>query len=83
MADAVEAVNYFQEIVRRAGTGTMADAVLEGMGWHPKQADAILLRAAKEGYIDYGVSARTGWLTDKGNALLASLDTGPSVAELA
>lgn len=27
-------------------------------------------RAAKRGYIEYGVSLRTGWLTDKGDELL-------------
>jgi hypothetical protein len=28
-------------------------------------------RASDRGYIEYGVSLRTGWLTDKGKALLS------------
>lgn len=81
MGDAVEAINFYQEIGARSGLSptdrTMADAILIGWGWHPKQADAILEKAADRGYIEYGVSARTGWLTDKGRALLHSVEPAP------
>ena len=35
--------------------------------------DAAMERLARRGYIDYGVSERTGWLTAKGRAALAEL----------
>jgi hypothetical protein len=56
----------------------MADEILERWGWHPKQANAILEKVIDRGYVECGVSARTGWLTDKGKALLRSLDPTPS-----
>jgi DNA-binding PadR family transcriptional regulator len=68
MADAVEAITEWQRLHER-----FADAILEGYGWHPKQADAILERAEREGFIESGVSSRSGWLTDKGKALLAEV----------
>ena len=36
-------------------------------------------RACERGYIDYGVSLRSGWLTDKGKRLID--DNDPGVAD--
>ena len=33
---------------------------------HPKVCAAACVRAFERGLIDYGVSLRTGWITDKG-----------------
>ena len=35
-------------------------------GYEPKVAASIIDRLARRGYIEYGVSARTGWLTPEG-----------------
>ncbi len=49
-----------------------ADAVLQrqtGAPW--KVIDAAMERASDRGLVDYGVTLRSGWLTDKGKALIA------------
>ena len=38
--------------------------------WSAKAVDRKLLGLSRRGYIDYGVSPRTGWLTDKGREAL-------------
>lgn len=38
---------------------------------HEKVIDRVLERLAKRGYIDWGVSIRLCWLTDKGKELIA------------
>jgi hypothetical protein len=68
--DVVQAVNYYQQIILRTTSSRFADDVLIDRGYPPKQADRVLEDAADEGLIEYGVSARTGWLTDKGRRLL-------------
>ena len=40
-----------------------------------KATCATFERLSRKGYIDYGVSARTGWLTDKGRAALQAAFT--------
>ena len=77
--DVVKAVNFYQQMSARIAHATMADALLETMGYPAKQAYRMLEDAAEEGLIDYGVSARTAWLTDKGRRLLLSgkLDGAP------
>lgn len=35
-----------------------------------KVCDSAMKRACKRGLVDYGVSLRTGWLTEKGKELL-------------
>jgi hypothetical protein len=35
---------------------------------HPNRIHALCEKWARRGYMDYGVTARTGWLTDKGKA---------------
>ena len=73
LADAVRAINFYQEIGLRSGLAepTMADELLERWGW--TNVDEILEEAHDAGLIESGVSARTGWLTDKGRQLLQSL----------
>lgn len=54
-----------------------ADGVLmRETGAHWKVVEAALYRAAERNLIEYGVSARTGWLTEKGKALLAEAKEG-------
>lgn len=50
--------------------GDFADARLIAKGYPPKVADSIIERLARKGWIEYGVSARSGWLTDAGRAVL-------------
>lgn len=38
--------------------------------WSEKAVNRKMEELSKRGYIEYGVSARTGWLTDKGKAAL-------------
>lgn len=64
--DVVRAVNLSQQL----HLARFADAILMDQGYPEKQADRVLEDAAFEDLIEYGVSARTGWLTDKGRALL-------------
>jgi len=42
----------------------------------PKQVDAKFEKIYRKGYIECGVSARTGWLTPKGRAKLQELKGG-------
>jgi hypothetical protein len=67
--DVVEAVNDY-DLRRWTPSCRFADQVLIDRGYPAKQADAVLEDAAAEDLIEYGVSARTGWLTDKGRELL-------------
>lgn len=46
--------------------------LMERTGAPLKVCESALNRAIKRNLIDYGVSARTGWLTDKGIELLES-----------
>ena len=50
-----------------------ADELLINKGYPPKVADSIISRLARRGWIEYGVSARTGWLTPEGRAMLRSI----------
>lgn len=50
-----------------------ADGVLmRETGAHWKVVEAALYRAAERDLIEFGVSARTGWLTAKGKALIGA-----------
>lgn len=49
-----------------ARAGRFADEVGGGIGIHHKRVNYILLKWADRGWWDYGVSARTGWLTREG-----------------
>jgi len=40
--------------------------LMRELGAHPKVCAAACVRAFERGLIDYGVSLRTGWITDKG-----------------
>ena len=56
-----------------AGSMAFADALLqEFTGQPPKVCFRAMERAASRGLIEYGVSLRSGWMTDKGRALLAN-----------
>ncbi len=46
------------------------DLLAEQTGQHTKVCYRAMQRAAKRGYLDYGVSLRTAWLTNKGLELL-------------
>lgn len=59
------------ERLRSQDVFPFVDAILVEMGYPPKVADAIILRLARRGWIEWGVSMRTGWLTDKGRAIWA------------
>jgi len=52
----------------------LADQWLIDRGYHPKVAASIIDRLDRKGYIEYGVSARSGWLTDEGIDALRQLD---------
>jgi len=43
-----------------------ADARLVAMGYPEKVAWSIIDRLERKGYIEYGVSSRSGWLTSSG-----------------
>lgn len=53
------------------GEYAMADERLEAMGYHPNVAASIIERLGRKGLIEWGVSARTGWLTEKGKEALS------------
>ncbi len=50
-----------------------ADEYLILQGYHPNVANDIIDRLARKGWIEYGVSARTGWLTDEGRHVLETV----------
>jgi len=54
-----------------------ADAVLMRMGYPEKVADSIIDRLGRVDLIEWGVSARTGWLTERGEAALAGRRYSP------
>jgi hypothetical protein len=53
--------------------GDFADVRLVALGYPDKVADSIIDRLARKGWIEYGVSARSGWLTDEGIAVLGGI----------
>ena len=56
----------------RAGCPCSVEVILKRMTGAPaKVITAAMVRACGRGYVDYGVSLRCGWLTDKGRALVA------------
>lgn len=46
------------------------DLIMRETGAPMKVAYAAMERAFERGLLDYGISLRSGWLTDKGKALL-------------
>ncbi|OGU55452.1 MAG: hypothetical protein A2V66_16810 [Ignavibacteria bacterium RBG_13_36_8] len=48
------------------------ETLAEKTGECEKVCYAAIERAESRGYIEYGVSLRTGWLTDKGKKLLST-----------
>lgn len=52
------------------------DVVLKGR-YPVKVIMAKLARLREQGYLDYGVSLRTAWLTDKGRQYLADTTEAP------
>lgn len=44
----------------------LATDLAKTFGMHEKRAHYLLLKWADRGWWEYGVSARTGWLTEKG-----------------
>ena len=46
------------------------ELLMEQTGQPEKVCYAACERAARRGLIDYGVSLRTGWITEKGKSLL-------------
>jgi hypothetical protein len=42
----------------------------EQTGEHPKVCYRAMERASRRGFVDYGCSLRTGWVTPQGEALL-------------
>lgn len=49
-----------------------ADEWLIRRGYHPNVAASIIDRLDRKGFIEYGVSARSGWLTDRGREVLSA-----------
>lgn len=54
----------------RSGGGFPYEILAKKLGCPEKVAYSAMERAHSNGLIDYGVSLRTGWLTEKGEALL-------------
>lgn len=56
----------------KTGLGcAFADEALQKIsGAHPKVCLRAMERACRRGLIDYGVTLRSGWLTEKGKELL-------------
>ena len=72
---------YYQaDVIRKSEDGahvTWPEHVLMvRTGLPEKVIYAAMERACDNGLIDYGVSLRSGWLTNKGKALLATEDKG-------
>ena len=56
---------------KRGKTSVFVNTILEDMTrQHRKVCFAAMERACGRGLVEFGVSLRTGWLTDKGKALL-------------
>ncbi len=70
----------YAEMRRRRATGetgVWADDILaRKTGEHPKVCERAMERADRRGLVDYGASLRGGWLTEKGEALLAGTEHG-------
>lgn len=57
------------------GIGATADQMLQLLtGAHLKVCLRAMERAQRRGFVDSGVSIRTGWLTDEGRRLLAEAE---------
>lgn len=58
------------------GIGKGADEMLRLVtGAHPKVCLRAMERAARRGLVEYGVSLRTGWLTEAGKRLLSESES--------
>lgn len=69
-----EAVAYYQKMIHaRLDTDFPYEMLAKKFGCSEKVAFSACERADEHGLIEYGVSLRTGWLTDKGKALLDSM----------
>lgn len=55
--------------------GNLETLLIARTGQHWKVVNAALLRADKHRLIEFGVSLRTSWLTEKGHQYLANLRT--------
>ena len=51
---------------KQTWTGPNAEDVGISLGMHHKRVDYILNKWTNKGWWNYGVSARTGWLTEAG-----------------
>lgn len=69
---AVDLLRFAQMPVRGEERWRVYDALNLKHGAKPVQRK--LEELADRGYIEYGVSARTGWLTGKGRAYLDAID---------
>lgn len=72
---AVDLLRFAQMPTRGDEKWLVYDALNLKYGEKPVQRK--LEELARRGYMEYGVSARTGWLTAKGREYLAALDHPP------
>lgn len=57
-------IEYYAAI-RAKGRGVFADVVAENIGMEWGRAEYLLEKWADNGWWDYGVTLRSGWLTDE------------------
>ena len=60
-ADEIE----FYAAIRTKGRGVFADTVAERIGLNENRAYYLLEKWTRQGWWEYGVSVRSGWLTDE------------------
>lgn len=63
-------VEYFAAI-RAKGRGIFADLVAERIGLDAGRAEDLIMKWTRLGWWAYGVSLRSGWLTDEAPEALA------------
>lgn len=62
--------SQFYAALRKKGRGVFADATAEMIGLCWNRAEYLLHKWARAGWWEYGVSLRSGWLTDEAPAEL-------------
>jgi hypothetical protein len=78
----VSDAQVLQAYADESGGWARVELLMERTGQPEKVVWRAMERAYDRGYIDYGVSLKAGWVTDSGEALLASVAAAPpSVAQ--
>lgn len=68
------AVDTYRQFYKTTDVPYPYETLAKFTGQPEKVCYRAMERALRRGYLEYGVSLRTGWLTEKGKALIATYE---------